>query len=57
LLKDALVKEDLLDFRYKSRIIKRASFFEMDVENYLELIEIVEENNFWINEVKSIGNV
>ncbi|RUM45609.1 MAG: hypothetical protein DSY46_02425 [Hydrogenimonas sp.] len=53
-LKDALTKESVLEFSYQNRIKKRAKMYDMDIETYLELIDIIEENNFWIYEVKKI---
>ena len=51
-LKDAFEKEPILEFSYQNRIKKRAKMHDMDIETYLEVIDVFEENNFWIDEVK-----
>ena len=52
LLKETISNEEIFDFSYLSRIDQRAKVFDIDTSNYLELIDVLEENNFWIDEVK-----
>ncbi len=54
LFKEAIQKEDTIDFSYQSRIAKRANTFGMDIKSYMELMDVLEENSFWANEAKSI---
>jgi len=51
LLKDAMEKEEILDFSYESRIMKRVKFFDLDRVSYLELMDVLEDNAFWVEEV------
>ena len=53
LLKESMEKEKILDFSYESRILKRAKFFDLDRVSYLELIDVLEDNAFWVEEVIS----
>ncbi len=53
-LKETIVNEEIFDFSYQKRIEKRSKIFNLDISRYLELIDLIEENNFWINEVKSL---
>ena len=46
--------EDILDFSYQKRIVENAKVYGLDLENYLNLIDVLEENNFWIDEVKKM---
>ncbi len=48
---DALENKSLLDFSYKKRIRNNAAKYDLDEKSYLELIEVLEENAFWVNEV------
>jgi predicted nucleotidyltransferase component of viral defense system len=54
LFKRAIESQESLDFSYRSRIIKRANSFDLDITSYMELIDILEENHFWVSEVKSL---
>ena len=51
-LKETIVNEEIFDFSYQRRIDQRAKVFDLDTSIYLELIDVLEENNFWIDEVK-----
>jgi len=51
-LKETIVNEEIFDFSYQRRIDQRAKVFDLDTSSYLELIDVLEENNFWIDEVK-----
>ena len=46
----------MLDFSYESRIMKRAKFFDLNIESYLELMDVLEDNAFWVEEVKAFQN-
>jgi len=52
LLHDALENESLLDFSYKTRIRNNAAKYDLDEKSYLELIDVFDENAFWVNEVR-----
>ncbi len=51
-LKEAIASEEIIDFSYQKRINQRAKVFDLDTSNYLELIDVLEENSFWIDEIK-----
>jgi len=51
-LKEAIANEEIIDFSYQKRINQRAKVFDLDTSNYLELIDVLEENSFWIDEIK-----
>jgi len=51
-LKEAIASEEIIDFSYQKRIKQRANVFDLDTSNYLELIDVLEENSFWIDEIK-----
>ena len=53
-LKETITDEEIFDFSYQKRIEQRAKIFDLDTSSYLELIDVLEENNFWIDEVKRI---
>jgi len=48
---ETLETKDSLDFSYKTRIEQNAKKLNLDTATYLELIEVLEENSFWANEV------
>ncbi|SFV89772.1 hypothetical protein MNB_SV-4-954 [hydrothermal vent metagenome] len=50
-LHDALASKSLLDFSYKKRIQNNAAKYDLDEKSYLELIDVLDENAFWVNEV------
>jgi len=50
-LYDALESKSLLDFSYKKRIRNNAAKYDLDEKSYLELIEVLDENAFWVNEI------
>lgn len=54
-LKETIVNEEIFDFSYQRRIDQRAKVFDLDTSSYLELIDVLEENNFWIDEVKRLN--
>ena len=54
-LKEAIANEEIIDFSYQKRINQRAKVFDLDTSNYLELIDVLEENSFWIDEIKRIS--
>jgi len=54
-LKDAILNEEIVDFSYQKRIEERAKVFDLDTSTYLELVDVLEENNFWIDEVKRLN--
>ena len=54
-LKEAIANEETFDFSYQKRINQRAKVFDLDTSNYLELIDVLEENSFWIDEVKRMN--
>lgn len=54
-LKEAIANEEIFDFSYQKRINQRAKVFDLDTSNYLELIDVLEENSFWIDEIKRWG--
>jgi len=54
-LKETITNEEIFDFSYRRRIDQRAKVFDLDTSTYLELIDILEENNFWIDEVKRMN--
>jgi len=53
-LKETIVNEEIFDFSYQKRIKERAKVFDLDIPTYLELVDVLEENNFWIDEVRKI---
>ena len=53
-LKESLQNNEILDFSYQTKIKSRANYFELDTNSYLELIDVIESNNFWVEEVKKI---
>ena len=53
-LKETIENEEIFDFSYQKRIEKRSKIFNLDISSYLELIDVLEENNFWVNEIKSL---
>lgn len=53
-LKETIANEEIFDFSYQKRIEERAKVFDLDTSSYLELIDVLEENNFWIDEVRRI---
>ena len=54
ILHDALESNSLLDFSYKKRIRNNAAKYDLDEKSYLELIDVLDENAFWVNEVKLV---
>ncbi len=50
-LLESLKTKNYLDFSYQNRIEQNAKRYDLDIETYLELIELLDENSFWINEV------
>ncbi len=52
LLHDSLKNENLLDFSYNKRIQNNAAKYNLDKKSYLELIDLFDENAFWVNEVR-----
>ena len=50
-LRDALESESPLDFSYKSRIRNNAAKYDLDEKSYLELIDMLEVNAFWAEEI------
>ena len=48
---DALESKSLLDFSYKKRIQNNAVKYDLDEKSYLELIDVLDENAFWANEI------
>ena len=53
--KEAIANEEIIDFSYKTRIRQRAKVFDLDASSYLELVDVLEENSFWIDEIKRLG--
>jgi predicted nucleotidyltransferase component of viral defense system len=53
-LKEAILNKEIVDLSYQKRIKERAKVFDLDTSTYLELVDVLEENNFWIDEVKSL---
>lgn len=53
-LKEAIVNEEIFDFSYQRRIIQRAKVFDLDISSYQELVDVLEENSFWVDEVKGL---
>ena len=53
LLHDALESKSLLDFSYATRIRNNATKYDLDEKTYIELIDVLDENAFWVNEVCS----
>ena len=51
-LKESLVNNKILDCSYGTRVAKRAQEFDLDINSYLELVEVIESNSFFANEVK-----
>ncbi len=54
-LQEAIAHEEFFDFSYQKRIKQRAKVFDLDISSYLELVDVLEENSFWIDEVKRLG--
>lgn len=52
-LHDALTDGSLLDFSYETRIQNNAERYDLDRKDYLELIDVLDENAFWVNEIRS----
>ena len=52
LLHDALDNQSLLDFSCATRIRNSALKYDLDEKSYLELIDVLDENAFWVNEVR-----
>ena len=50
-LLESFKTKEWLDFSYQTRIEQNAKKYDLDTKNYLELIEVLDENSFWINEV------
>jgi hypothetical protein len=50
-LQEAFVIGETLDFNFESKILKKASEYDMEVSEYIELIE---ENQFLVDEYNSI---
>lgn len=48
---NAFKNENTLDFSYAKRIKENAKKYELDESTYLELIDMLDENAFWVNEV------
>ena len=44
--------EEIIDFSYQRHIKQRAKVFDLDTSSYLELVDVLEENSFWIDEIK-----
>jgi len=53
-LHEVIQHKSVLDFSYQSRIEKRAEKFDLDVTSYVEIVDVLEENSFWANEIKNI---
>lgn len=53
-LKWAIMNEEVVDFSYQTRMEQRAKVFDLDTSSYLELVDVLEENNFWIDEIKRL---
>ena len=53
-LHDALKSKSLLDFSYKKRIRNNAAKYDLDEKSYLELIDVLDENAFWVEEILKI---
>ncbi len=51
LLRDALEKNKVLDFSYRKRLEQYAKDYNMSLDDYIENIEYIADNNFWIDEV------
>ncbi len=51
-LKSIFETKDILNFSYQNRIKNRANQYKLDIQTYLELIDVLEYNNFFIKEVK-----
>ncbi len=46
--------EKILDFSYSTRIKRNALKYDIDEKTYLELIDILEDNAFWVDEVRRL---
>ena len=55
LLHDALENENMLDFSYAKRIKENAKKHDLDESAYLELIDVLEGNAFWVDEILRRG--
>ncbi len=53
-LHDALESKSLLDFSYKKRIQNNAAKYDLDEKSYLELIDVLDENAFLMEEILKI---
>ncbi|NPA59572.1 MAG: hypothetical protein GXO30_03780 [Epsilonproteobacteria bacterium] len=53
-LKDSLLTKDRFNFSYQERVTNQATYFDLDKDNYFELIDILEENSFFASEVKKL---
>jgi len=52
-LHDVLKTENKLDFSYAKRIKENAKKYNLDEETYFDLIDVLEENAFWVDEVRN----
>ena len=50
-LHDALQNDEILDFSDTTRIRQNAAKFCLDEKSYLELIEVLDENAFWVDNI------
>jgi predicted nucleotidyltransferase component of viral defense system len=50
-LHNTLESDHVLDFSYATRIRQNAQMYDLNMDAYLELIEVLDENAFWIDEV------
>ena len=50
-LHDALQNDEVLDFSDATRIKQNAAKFSLDEKGYLELIEVLDENAFWVDDM------
>ncbi len=53
-LYDTLENESTLDFSYAKRIKENAKKHYLDEATYLELIDVLDENAFWVDEVRKV---
>jgi len=53
---DRIDIQKILTLSYQKRIKERAKVLDLDISTYLELVDVLEENNFWIDEVRKIDH-
>jgi len=51
-LRESFEKDNRLDFSDAVRIERNAKMYGLNVKSYMELIEVLDENAFWIDDVK-----